>query len=260
MAMLRLKRLTDRQERKGLPTIDPETTGPMLLRRLLDEWHRFDQAFGAYRDVLRSGGHDGRGQDTFGVLLACADLALGPELADKLDVPMVDNISAWGELLATSTMLEYEEKGDNWLACLRHLLTSRVEAWRAGKRATVGQLLEELARDWDPKTSDPNRLTLNEANEQLAQAGLRVLVPGTIDKDLEKGWVLAIPNESQLVAQQFRDTKWAGSPGASIWKSALRQGPASVVCVDAEFNRVRINGVQVRCTLVKLRAFQEEEW
>ncbi len=36
-----------------------------------------------YRGVLDAGGHDARGQMTYGTLLACADMMLGPELGER---------------------------------------------------------------------------------------------------------------------------------------------------------------------------------
>ncbi len=155
-------------------------------------------------------------------------------------------------------MLEYEDNSENWKACLRHLLTSRVEAWRSGHRATIGQLLDEVREAWKSGVGAPDARTIKQANDLLAQAGVKLLPPGTVDGDREDGWALAIPNESQLVAAQFRDTVWAGVPGASVWKSALRQGPAGVIVVDGKLNKVRINGFQSRCTIVRLKGFEEE--
>ena len=253
MAILRLRPLKELPSRlKAAPTIDGERTGPMLLRILMDGWERFPAACEAYYEVLRAAGHPDRGQKTFGMLLACADLLLGPEVADDLGVPMVDNLARWGELLAPASMPEYEDMADNWRACVKHLLTSRVEAWRSGSRQTVGALLDELVQDWPAQAS----MSVTVANGLLAQAGLRVLAPGAVLPERD-GFVLAVPNESSLVAAQFKDTRWVGQAGASVWKNALRQAPAAVVSADKTLNRVRINGVQERCTLVRLKAFEE---
>jgi hypothetical protein len=196
--------------------------------------------------------------------LTCAHLVIGEELADHLDLPMVDDLRRWSELLAVDTMLEYED-GANWYKAIKYLLTSRVEAWRGGQRHTVGQLLDDLAADWE---ADPNRtppagaswLTLPDARRFLAQAGLGLLRPGELDGGHVDpgGWVLAVPNESQLVADLYKATPWAGSGGsASVWKSALRQAPPEIICIDPSKNRIRINGVRERCTLVRLKAFNE---
>lgn len=247
MAILRLRPLAEKKDRlREVPTIDADRCGPMLLRLLMDNWVRFRPAFEAYSDVLREAGHPDRGQKTFGTLLTCADLMLGPELAEELGVPMVDDLGRWGELLAVDDMPEYQDMSDNWRACLKHLLTSQVEAWRGGKRATVGQLLEDIRNDPD--------CDVRSANGELAQAGLKVIFN---DPKIAPGLVLCIPNESQLVAKLFKDTRFVGAPGASVWKSALRQAPPALVCTDKTLNRQRINGVQERCTLVKMNVFED---
>jgi len=252
MGVLRLRPLAEFPSRlKEAPRVDEERTASQVLRVMMDAWARFPQALEAYYEVLRSAGHPDRGQKTFGTLLACADLMLGPELADELGVPMVDDLSPWGELLATGAMSEYEDMNENWRACLVHLLTSRVEAWRQGKRHTVGQLLDDLRHDFGGIDTE---LDMRRANELLAQAGLRVLAPREIEG--ETNWILCVPNESQLVAQQFRDTRWLGSAGASVWKNALRQGPRDVVITDKRVNKLRINGAELRCTLIRLQAFE----
>jgi hypothetical protein len=116
----------------------------------------------------------------------------------------------------------------------------------------VGQLLDDLAREERDLGSG---FDCAAANKQLGQAGLHVLGKG--NKVDPKSYVLCIPNESQLVAAQYKETRWLGQPGASVWKSALRQAPAMVICTDKALNRVRINGVQERCTLVRMGAFEE---
>jgi hypothetical protein len=251
MAVLNLKKFDVAKSDEKPPVVDAETWGPMILRTLMDNWPRFRAANEAYRDALRAGGHDGRGQDTFAALLACADLLLGPELLEEFGLP-VEDLSWWSEALAVKT-LGYEITA-NWRGCLTYLMTARVEAWRAGAQHTVGAILDHMAEAWsawsDKAHADDE---LKKVRAMLAQADLGLLAPGEFDD----GWTLAIPNESQLVAQLFRDSDWAGVPGASVWKSALRQAPGPVVSFDPLYNRVRINGVQRRCTLVRLAKLEE---
>ena len=244
LAMLRLGALPT--ERGELPVIDAETTGRMMLTRLMSEWPRWEKALSAYRSVLREGGHGGRGQDTYGTLLAAADLLLGPELAEELGVPMVDNLDRWAELLAASALPEVEDALPNWRSCLTYLLQARVPVWRDGHRASVGQLLEDLEKHAVEEVY---------ARTQLAQAGLGLLAPNFFAKD--GTFSLAVPNQHPAVFELFQGTVWQGRPGAGAWAQALRQGEASrVIVADKAKNRVRINGVQTRCTLVDLKAFR----
>jgi hypothetical protein len=268
MAILRLHQLPASAYSQVAPTIvDGDTCGPRLLRRLIDGWSRFDRVLADYRAVLEGAGHDGRGQDTLGTLLACAHLAIGEELADHLKIPMVDELGKWGELLAPSTMLEYEDLSANWHSAIKYLLTSRVEAWRGGLRHTVGQLLEDLMTTYDKHPTAvlegatvQGVMNLPDAVRLLSQAGLGIMRLCELDHhaDPTNEWILCVPNESQLVAELYRSTPWAGLGGiSSVWKSALRQAPAAIASSDRDRNRVRINGVRERCTLIRVKAFQD---
>lgn len=44
------------------------------------------------------------------------------------------------------------------------------------------------------------------------------------------------------------------APGGP-WKDALRQAPAAIIITDKNVNRIRIGGVQQRCSLVVLKHF-----
>jgi hypothetical protein len=224
----------------------------MLLAQLMREWRRFPATLKACRAVLDGAGHDGRGQDTLGHLLALADLLLGPELATELGIPMVDDLAPWGTLLAPSTLHEVQDAMPNWRACLEHLLTSQVPAWRRGDRmaaATVGQLIEDM----DLPDTDKQRIEFPLARRLLAQAGLGI---EEFNEDGRKSLLLAIPNQSQLVGQLFAETQWQGRPSATVWPSALRQCPDLGVIVRDRDSRVYINGARLRCTLINLTKFR----
>ncbi len=251
MAVLKLGKFDRLRSGDKVPVVDPETWGPMILRVMMDEWPRFAACNDAYRDALRDGGHDGRGQDTFAALLACADLLLGPEIMDEFGLP-IESLSPWSQMLATSSMLEYEDRSSNWRGCLNFLMTARVEAWRAGSQHTVGALLDNLLRVAGVSAEYSEELIRTRSMLQQADLGLLTPTDG-------HGWILAVPNESQLVAHLLKDSVWAGAPGASVWKSALRQAPPSVVSCEASQNRVRINGVQRRCALVHLDELEKLE-
>lgn len=264
MGRLRLRALDiDASGEKSPTLLRPETIGPRLLRRMMDGFAGLGGRLAEYRAVLRAAGHDGRSQDTLGTLLACADLALGAECALRLEVPMYDSLAQWGEWLPAP------ERMPNWLGCLRHLMSARVEAWRTGAaRSTIGKVLEDLIdeegmsgaeKKWSLDEESENRLDFKRAASLLAQAGVGLVRPGKLgDARPEEGFLLAIPNESPKLMALFRDTKWVGVAGASVWKDALRQGPAEIF-VRGE-NRVRIDGTQLRCVVVKVGIYWKGEW
>lgn len=245
LAILRLKPLPRDQVAEHPLVIDAETCGRMVLGVLMREWHRFGATFAEYRRALQLGGHSNRGQDTYGTLLAMADLLLGAELGDELGVKLVstDEAAWWAQYLAADSLPEVEDAKANWRDCLEHLLGSQVEAWRSGARATVGQLLDDVTNQ---------KIELPDAKTQLGLTGLGLALPGERAPH-DAGWVLAIPNSSPLVARLYQGRPWQHGG----WKDALRQCPVDgLVITDKTRNYVRINGMQTRCTLVAMGRFE----
>lgn len=221
------------------------TWGPMLLRRLMDNWADFPRLFTAYMGAMRAGGHDTRGQETYGTFLACAHLALGDEGLRRLGFN-ADDVTGWADVLGVAHLPELAEKIPNWRQALSWLLSARVEVWRGGARTTVGQVLDDLRGTFP--VGEGREIGPTEARNLLQQAGLGLCEPGSCG-DLP-GWVLAVPNKSQLVGELFRGSTWSDQN----WAGALRQAPEHIVCNSARLNRVRISGEQVRCALVVLDA------
>jgi hypothetical protein len=216
--------------------------GKEILRVCLDRWHRFDATFERYARALAHVGHDARGQDTFGTLLACADLALaergfmaedGPD-----DDPEVEEI--W-TALPPSKLQEYADRVPNWLSCIEHLLSSRPHDWKTGTRASIGA---EIARYvGNPRNlSDPTELDIS--NQLLALAGV------TIEHDGMRGWELCVPNQHPQLTKIFEGSDWPGranAPGG--WTKAMRSGHASVVRREPRFY---VDGVQRRGVRIAL--------
>ena len=218
-----------------------ERLGSMVLRRLVDEWHRFQATFEAYRNELRQAGHDGRGQNTFGTLLGCADLIIG-QSCECIDGPMGEDLTIWRERLKAASMSEFEDAAENWRLCLSHLLTAPVEAWRNGAKLTVGRVLLDFFGNSVAQTG-----TYEETRDKLEQAGV------TLQRPSARGdpYWMAIPNQNPLLGRLFQGTKWAGEPGAGVWASALRQGPRGALW---DTGQARVNGDKCKCTLISLSA------
>ena len=62
-----------------LPDLKAErmrSLGSQLRRRMIDQWPRFSAVHELFRGAMLQAGHDARGADVYGTLLACADLLL----------------------------------------------------------------------------------------------------------------------------------------------------------------------------------------
>jgi hypothetical protein len=250
VAVLRLKQLDPNLPRPD--PIDADTCGRKVLAVVMREWPRFAATREAYRDALKAGGHVARGQDTYGTLLAAADLLLGPELAEKHGVVLSEDLAWWSEHLAADKLPEIEDTKANWRACLEHLLTAQVEAWRNGARQTIGKALDDIS-GISPFAQAEKTYTIEDAERDLALTGLGLIRPGA-KLDIGEGIVLAIPNDGPQVAKLFAGKPWASGG----WKDALRQCPVpGVVISDRELNRVKIGGVRQRCTLVVMARYHD---
>jgi hypothetical protein len=227
--------------------------GRVALRRLIDQWPRFDQTLAAFRGAMAEAGMGGRGQDVFGTLLACADLIEHDQWDEaRLSFPVDGDMRPWSELLEVSAMVEFEDQTANWRGCLNYLLSVPIEAWRNSSRHTVGQFLAALWAGDDPDVYDDAA----RIKGILAVAGLGYrrghMIPGTSNYD---DW-LVIPNQSPILHALFRGEKWAGSPGAGVWKGALRQSPRETV---HRVGNETVAGVKRRCTLIRLAALYGDD-
>jgi len=244
MAILRLRRLVPDAPS---PDVDPQAlsvVGRCILRRLVEEWPRFDRTFSAIRAELGRAGMDSRGQDTFGIMLACADLVEHegwPEDEDgqalRLSVPMCDgDLKRISELFAVAGMAEYEGRADNWRRCLSHLFGVRVDAWRSGSRHAVGKVLSDL---WHERGD----MTVEIARSMLEQVGL-----GLVARPGPRNFWLAVPVNGPLTRTLFEGSDWAGDVGAGVWTGALRQAPETLF----EVKTARVNGDPVASTMISL--------
>ena len=250
LCFLRLRPLALDAKAPPLPP-DIEQFGPMLLRRIFQEWQRWPETFALYRDILKQAGHGGRGQDTYGTLLAMADLMIGDDLAADLQLLLPEDRAMWCELLSPEAIPETDAKGENWRECLDALLQARVQAWRSGSRANVGALLHE-------EITGEQKQSIDAVNKDLAQAGVKLLPPGKSGIDTKHYW-LAVPNRSTLVSELFKSTRWVGDGGIGVWKDALRMGPPEMINTSKEANNLTVAGVKGRCTLINMSAYYNGE-
>ena len=258
--------------------INAETAGPKVLAQMMRAWGDngagFRMQYDRFAKALAEGGHDKRGQDTYGTLLACAAMMLGDELAAELGVQVgPEEERWWTEHLAAASMPEVEDATPNYRQCLDRILTTPVREWRSSSHNTIGQILQE-ARTVDPITGNAVEAPVDYGTAKrdinIAGFGLlnvrEVVAPAvrsqgiTPDQALHKyglpeaGLVLAVPNKSRKVSALLEGSDWQ----LGGWKDALQQCPVKGVMIgNSEINRVTIDGVQQRCTLVVLERYHQ---
>jgi hypothetical protein len=218
--------------------------GAELLRRVVDQWPRFKATLEAYQRDLAAIGHDQRARDTFGVLLACADLVLAEDcLLESGADP--DRNAIWAAL-EPSAMPEYAERTPSWQSCLNHLLSSRPREWKIPGPSSIGGLCAEVLQG--KETGDKDMPTLKEANRMLALVGCVLTYPTSGPFTLKL--CLGVSNQHPGLAPIFDATDWRGEASTTGgWALALGRGPPSMV---KRGERFRVDGVQGRGVLVRL--------
>ncbi|WP_024349645.1 hypothetical protein [Aurantimonas coralicida] len=241
MAILNLSKLD--QEKKALSLDLSEADGPMILRQVMQGWSRFaSELLPDWKRALHDAGMDSRAQDTYGTLLAAAQLVVGDEAmaSDLLDVT---EMTRTGVAIARETTAERAEQMDNWQQCLEHLFGSTIDNWKSGERPTIGAVIEDLMAGSEP-------LDYDNARARLASAGLGLRKTG----DPCEGFALAVPSSGPQLAKIFGETEWRGG----VWTGALKQAPHAIIWRNGEkrVHNVKINGSTKWCVLVDLKAYQ----
>ncbi len=247
MALLNLKELEKIEGGEPIDLTVVAQLGQQLLRRIIDWWPRMAELREEVRHwLIAHAGHDGRGADTFGTLVAFAHAALSDEM------PSDAELNKWVERLKASSLAELESRTPNWKLCLRHLLQVRADALRTESQKTVGA---QLMNFWPGEHNDRSPCEPAYLKKKLAECGLGLSGPKRGKIAPESAW-LFVPNDHSSLAPLFHDTKWAGEGGApGVWTDALRQAPPW----DAQFKEGlyrqgngRVGMMPLRGTLLKV--------
>lgn len=245
MALLNLARLDSKNGIGRKVSVSIDTDGRMILRQIMDGWSDFTgRLMTNYWEVLAAQGLDARAIDTFGTLLAAAELLVGPQALEDIGLPVTQD-RRLGEIVAAATAVERSENLDNWHACLDHLFQSSIDSWREGVKPTIGGCCEQLR-------IGPNNGGWNAAGarERLSLVGLGCIDAGKV---ANTGPLLAVPADGPQLQRIFADQVWH----KGVWFSALKQAPADIVIRDkGNAQKVKINGSTKHCLLIDLEAFE----
>lgn len=241
MAICSLSRHSHQKELRL--TLKPETDGRMLLRQVMDGWGEFQgKILPDIWDELRPQKLDSRAIDTYGTLLAAAELVVGKEALEEVGLPMAD-VGHLGELVASATSIERSETLDNWHECLDHLFQSPIDSWRDGVKPTVGRVCEDLRNNGDAVV----------AKDKLALVNLGCISRGKHPTAKELGPLLAVPTDGPMLKKVFADTKYHNG----VWWTALKGGPDNIIIRGlGNGQKTRINGSVRQCLLIDLDAFE----
>jgi hypothetical protein len=246
MAILNLGRLDKKNGIGRKVTVSAETDSRMMLRQVMDGWHDFTtRLMPQYWEALAGQGLDARAIDTYGTLLAAAELLVGPEALEEIGLPATEH-TALGELVASATAIERTENLDNWHKCLDMLFQFPIDAWREGVKPTIGGVCADvMAKDG---------LSISEAQRRLYLANLTIVDLSKHLPDFTGRPLLCVPSDGPTLQRLFADSEF----NKGVWYSALKQAPHNIV-IRSLGNRQKqsINGSKKHCLLVDLIAFDE---
>lgn len=213
--------------------------GRAMRRRLLEQWHRWPDTLGWYRDALVELGHSNRSADQFGTLLAAGDLVLSDAVPEGHE-------DEWGEIvdaLDAAKLSEMTNDAPSWQRWLSYLLSSTLDQYTSGARKTVGAYVAKVAREGDFGSFE---------NQALMASGLQVKRGQSGEK------FLAVAADHRGLAKLHEGSHWSGRAGADGgWNTPARRVPGAIW--NQPGCRLRFDGSQLRCTLLPLASVLPED-
>lgn len=253
MIILNLNAL-DKDANATQPLIKEEW-GRMILRQIMDGFHDFYwHILPKWRQILSDQrlALDPRAIDTYGTVLACAELLVGEQ--GLVDAGMHQDPTADGvrldldmlvETIEAATSADRAEQVPKWQEVIEKIMGAKVDAYKAGERQTVGGIIEALEND---QRTD---MLIDDARARLALIGLGLREKGKPCR----GYALAIPHNDDNLNRVFAD----GEFNHGGWTLALKQAPQTIVPreLSKADKTVKINRVAKTVTLVDLAGYDE---
>lgn len=257
IAILDLQPIPPGAERPAVAADWLAALGPQLLRRLMDQWHRWPPTCAWYQAELGARGLSQRAQDTYGTLLAAADLLLSDRVPETA---AADDMADWLEpLVALLTRgAGDQEVTSDWAACLSTLLTAPERKWQGGAQRPISQLIASVAFGADPMADDPearlDALEIRARCRSLEGMGIKVIPAGKLRDEARRpieAPSLAVAVQHTALAEIFAATHWrAGSGTAGGWAQALARVPGAL----AGRRNIQIGGRQAKAVVLPVAA------
>lgn len=227
MAVLCLKPFTENTKRSPFDGAEVAAYGQALFGRSVAWWQmdkglsRFVRLLDLVRGALiENGGHDDRGADTFGYLLA------GYWAATNDEYPDPEALAEFTDPLAKTKLAEYESIKAGWRKCVDYMLAVQPRILDRNANKSVGDIL----RSW---RDDPHNVDEGTVKRQLALVGLTLRYYKGSPRQYDYA-CLFVPRSHPSVAALFEGTHWrAHDPaGDGGWSTALRGGPDDTFKAD----------------------------
>lgn len=251
MIILNLNPL-DRSKATAQPLIKEEW-GRMLLRQVMDGYHDLTwHILPKWKDILsdRRLAFDARAIDTYGTVLACAELAVGEAglidagFPQDFQLPGVIDHDALIDMIARATAEERAAQTPKWQEVIEKLMSATLDMYSNGRKPSVGETIANLE-------AGEELVDLREARARLAMMGLGLRKKG----DPGKGYCLAVPINEDKLERVFHGSEFEHGG----WTMALRQAPETITLrnLEPKYSLIDVARVSRRCVLVDLAGYDE---
>lgn len=195
---------------------------------------------------------DARAIDTYGTVLACAELAVGERRADRCRLPVdfqlpgVIDQDALIDLIAQATAEERVAQLPKWQEVVEKILGASIDMYVGGRKPSVGETIADLEGGVE--------IDIREARARLAMMGLACARQGA-------AWKGLLPRRAHQRGQAGAHFPWQRAEHGG-WTLALRQAPESVTLrnLEARYGLIDIARASRRCVLVDLAGYDEWTW
>lgn len=226
----------------SLEEAELQAIGAGLRRRLVKGWPQFRATLETFKATLAELGHDSRGQDQLGTILACAWILHYDEM------PEVNDLQEWTKNLGAAQLADGDAPRTAWAACLDHIVSTPIEGAKGEQRQPVSYWLERGA--YGTEAGDDFTGLHRVANKVLGAYGLKVVFRK--GEGASAPW-LAVRCAGNASALLFKGSQWDGMAGAAtVWSQDLTRVPGHVVM------SIRIAGESKRCVLIPFALFDPE--
>jgi hypothetical protein len=270
LAILEMRKVPDNAPPLELEMATWRTMGRKLHRRMIEHWPRWDETYEAYKRAIAGHGFEGRHQDTFGTLLACADLLLYDHgvhhISSDSAAPGRERVAQAVAIVRPMMERARSEARSDVERVLLHLASSMLPGSNGNPPEPVGLWIERAMELVHSASEDPSAFetapVINEkARAKLKSHGLRVVSltqkpdqrqPSVSDPPAEdwRGSYLAVAYASNTpLCELFKGSDWAG--GAWVQSLGKIEGVQKA--------KVRFAGSLDNAVCVPLHLFEPKE-
>lgn len=204
-----------------------------IQKRMILGFQRFKTNLAVLTSFLSEYGVSARSADRYGAMIAAYYVITQDE---EITPEQAEDEAKW--IAEEDRREKKSNRPDNEL-CLEWLLSSTVEQWRGGGRATVSGLIGEAS---GMTRADAEGQEC--ANKYLMQNGMKYVVKTTLRGDPVK--FLFVSNNHKGLFNLFRGTKWGMRAGTTgVWMQSLRRFKGA-----SEANALRLEGQRNRGILL----------